>query len=92
MRSMSTVPDTPRWDRRANHDRTVQPELERFLAKRMNASTHAVDSSRRGRRIFGVHIYDEMGVGGEESHLTVRVATISAMCDKLPDGETRAAR
>jgi hypothetical protein len=29
----------------ANNDRTVQPELERFLAKRMGASTHAVDSS-----------------------------------------------
>jgi pimeloyl-ACP methyl ester carboxylesterase len=29
----------------ANNDRTVQPELERFLAKRMNASTHAIDSS-----------------------------------------------
>jgi hypothetical protein len=23
----------------------VQPDLERFLAKRMNASTHAIDSS-----------------------------------------------
>ena len=29
----------------ANSDRTVQPDLERFLAKRMGASTHAVDSS-----------------------------------------------
>jgi pimeloyl-ACP methyl ester carboxylesterase len=35
----------PCWYIVANHDRTVQPELERFLAKRMNASTHAVDSS-----------------------------------------------
>ena len=35
----------PSWYIVANHDRTVQPELERFLAKRMNASTHAVDSS-----------------------------------------------
>jgi pimeloyl-ACP methyl ester carboxylesterase len=35
----------PSWYIVANHDRTVQPELERFLAKRMNASTHAIDSS-----------------------------------------------
>src|SRR5712672_2662850 len=35
----------PSWYIVANHDRTVQPDLERFLAKRMNASTHAVDSS-----------------------------------------------
>ena len=36
----------PSWYIVANHDRTVQPDLERFLAKRMNASTHAVDSSQ----------------------------------------------
>jgi pimeloyl-ACP methyl ester carboxylesterase len=35
----------PSWYIVANHDRTVQPELERFLAKRMGASTHALDSS-----------------------------------------------
>src|SRR5713226_9044077 len=35
----------PSWYIVANKDRTVQPELERFLAKRMGASTHAVDSS-----------------------------------------------
>src|ERR1700730_6106476 len=35
----------PSWYIVANHDRTVQPDLERFLAKRMNASTHAVNSS-----------------------------------------------
>jgi pimeloyl-ACP methyl ester carboxylesterase len=35
----------PSWYIVANNDRTVQPELERFLAKRMNASTHAIDSS-----------------------------------------------
>ncbi len=35
----------PSWYIVANHDRTVQPELERFLAKRMKASTHAIDSS-----------------------------------------------
>ena len=35
----------PSWYIVANHDRTVQPELERFLAKRMGASIHAVDSS-----------------------------------------------
>src|SRR5216684_6690637 len=35
----------PSWYIVANHDRTVQPELERFLAKRMNASTHGIDSS-----------------------------------------------
>jgi hypothetical protein len=29
----------------ANNDRTVQPELERFLARRMNASIDAIDSS-----------------------------------------------
>jgi hypothetical protein len=29
----------------ANNDRTVHPDLQRFVAKRMGASTHAVDSS-----------------------------------------------
>jgi pimeloyl-ACP methyl ester carboxylesterase len=29
----------------ANNDRTVQPDLQRFVAKRMNANTRAVDSS-----------------------------------------------
>src|SRR5438309_325103 len=35
----------PSWYIVANNDRTVQPELERFLAKRMGASIHAVESS-----------------------------------------------
>jgi pimeloyl-ACP methyl ester carboxylesterase len=35
----------PTWYIVANNDRTVQPELQRFLAKRMGATTHAVDSS-----------------------------------------------
>jgi pimeloyl-ACP methyl ester carboxylesterase len=35
----------PSWYIVANNDRTVQPELERFLAKRMRASIHAIDSS-----------------------------------------------
>jgi hypothetical protein len=29
----------------ANNDRTVQPELQRFVAKRMGATTYEVDSS-----------------------------------------------
>jgi len=29
----------------ANKDETVHPDLQRFLAKRMGASTHPVDSS-----------------------------------------------
>jgi len=29
----------------ANNDRTVQPDLQRFLAKRTGATTHAIDSS-----------------------------------------------
>jgi hypothetical protein len=29
----------------ANNDRTVHPDLQRFVAKRMKASIHAVDSS-----------------------------------------------
>jgi pimeloyl-ACP methyl ester carboxylesterase len=29
----------------ANNDRTVHPELQRFVAKRMGASTHTIDSS-----------------------------------------------
>ena len=29
----------------ANHDRTVQPELERFCAQRMGATTYEADSS-----------------------------------------------
>src|SRR6476620_9070710 len=36
---------TPSWYIVANHDRTVQPELQRFLARRMGATTRAVDSS-----------------------------------------------
>jgi pimeloyl-ACP methyl ester carboxylesterase len=35
----------PSWYIVANNDRTVQPDLQRFLAKRMGASTHAVNSS-----------------------------------------------
>jgi len=35
----------PSWYVVANNDRTVHPELQRFVAKRMGASTHAVDSS-----------------------------------------------
>jgi pimeloyl-ACP methyl ester carboxylesterase len=33
------------WYIVANNDRTVHPDLERFVAKRMGAITHAVDSS-----------------------------------------------
>ena len=35
----------PSWYVVANNDRTVQPELERFVAKRMNATIYEVDSS-----------------------------------------------
>src|SRR5260370_22199656 len=35
----------PSWYIVANHDRTVHPALERFSAKRMGATTYAVDSS-----------------------------------------------
>ncbi|HEY4089388.1 MAG TPA: alpha/beta hydrolase [Bryobacteraceae bacterium] len=35
----------PSWYIVANNDRTVHPELQRFVAKRMGASTHPVDSS-----------------------------------------------
>jgi pimeloyl-ACP methyl ester carboxylesterase len=35
----------PSWYIVCTEDRTVQPELERFLAKRMNATTYEVESS-----------------------------------------------
>jgi pimeloyl-ACP methyl ester carboxylesterase len=35
----------PTWYIVANNDRTVHPDLQRFAAKRMGASTHAIDSS-----------------------------------------------
>jgi len=35
----------PSWYIVANNDQTVHPDLQRFVAKRMGASTHAVDSS-----------------------------------------------
>ena len=35
----------PSWYIVANNDRTVQPDLQRFLARRMGATTQAVDSS-----------------------------------------------
>ena len=35
----------PSWYIVANNDRTVHPDLQRFLAKRMSATTHAVNSS-----------------------------------------------
>jgi pimeloyl-ACP methyl ester carboxylesterase len=35
----------PSWYIVTNHDRTVHPELQRFLAQRMGATTSAVDSS-----------------------------------------------
>jgi pimeloyl-ACP methyl ester carboxylesterase len=34
----------PSWYIISNHDRTVHPDLQRFVAKRMGASVHAVDS------------------------------------------------
>jgi pimeloyl-ACP methyl ester carboxylesterase len=35
----------PSWYIVAKNDRTVQPELERFFAERMGATTHEVESS-----------------------------------------------
>ena len=35
----------PTWYIVARNDRTVHPELERFVAKRMGATTYEVDSS-----------------------------------------------
>jgi pimeloyl-ACP methyl ester carboxylesterase len=35
----------PSWYILATKDQTVHPDLQRFVAKRMGASTHAVDSS-----------------------------------------------
>src|SRR3984893_8590389 len=35
----------PSWYIAANNDRTVHPDLHRFVAKRMGATTHVVDSS-----------------------------------------------
>src|SRR5262249_45945664 len=35
----------PSWYIVATNDRTVQPDLERFLAKRMNATTYEIESS-----------------------------------------------
>jgi pimeloyl-ACP methyl ester carboxylesterase len=35
----------PSWYIVANNDNTVHPDLQRFLAKRMGASTHPIDSS-----------------------------------------------
>ena len=35
----------PTWYIVANKDRTVHPDLQRFVAKRMGASVHAIDSS-----------------------------------------------
>jgi hypothetical protein len=40
--------------------------------------------------ILGVHVHNEMGVGGERRHLAFRIATISAAgvgLDELTDGE-----
>ena len=35
----------PSWYIVANNDRTVQPELQRFVAKRMGATIYEIDSS-----------------------------------------------
>jgi pimeloyl-ACP methyl ester carboxylesterase len=35
----------PSWYIVANHDQAVSPELERFAAKRMGATTYDIDSS-----------------------------------------------
>jgi hypothetical protein len=35
----------PSWYIVANDDRTVQPEVQRFVAKRMGANIHAIDGS-----------------------------------------------
>ena len=37
--------DKPSWYIVANNDRTVNPDLERFAAKRMGAKTYDIDSS-----------------------------------------------
>ena len=36
---------TPSWCIVANNDRTVHPDLQRFAAKRMGATTYSIDSS-----------------------------------------------
>src|SRR6202022_5130133 len=44
----------------------------------------------RGRRVFGVHVHHEVGIGSEEEHLTFRIAAIGAVrigLDELADGE-----
>ena len=33
----------------------------------------------RRLRILGVHVDDEVGIGGEERHLTLRIATVGAV-------------
>ena len=40
----------PTWYIVAKNDHTIQPDRERFLAKRMNATTIEVTSSRRRRQ------------------------------------------
>jgi hypothetical protein len=37
----------PSWYIVANNDRTIQPELERFVARRMKATTFETDSKSR---------------------------------------------
>src|ERR1700741_748239 len=44
----------------------------------------------RGLWVFGVHVHHEVSVFGKESHLTLRVAAVSAVrvaLDELPDRE-----
>src|SRR5260370_35858778 len=44
----------------------------------------------RGLWVFGVHVHHEVCVFGKESHLTLRVATVSAVrvgLDEFPDRE-----
>jgi pimeloyl-ACP methyl ester carboxylesterase len=64
----------PSWYIVANNDRTVQPELERFLAKRMNASIHAIDSSHVPMLSHPGFVVDVIGAAAKAVASAHRVA------------------
>jgi pimeloyl-ACP methyl ester carboxylesterase len=64
----------PSWYIVANNDRTVHPDLERFVAKRMNATTHAVDSSHVAMLSYPGVVIDVIRAAAKAVQATTAVA------------------
>jgi len=64
----------PSWYIVANNDRTVHPELQRFLAKRMGAKIHALDSSHVAMLSNPGHVIDVIRTAANAVGATAKTA------------------